>query len=410
MIKISGWFGGSSLVVWILAVVFATPATAADIDKPVDLLSPAQTDAQSNLDIAPYIQQLTPTTVTVKWQTRVPPQSRCMLRKMGENTWVGHNPVAVPVMHEVRIDNLTPDAHYEFYADIGPGLSRQTPSQLLSFRTPPTQSDSVIFAVYGDTRSQPLKHEKVIAAMTEKFADRIELLIHTGDIVGNGLHFDSWAREFFTPARRILSWVPVYPVLGNHENNSLYYFDFFNLPGNERWYSFDRGPVHIIFLDSYFSDFAPGSKQYQWLRNDLANCRSPWKIVALHTPFFTSGPHGKLKEDGTPGEREIAGMQTHIQPILDEYDVTMVFSGHDHFYERSTNGNIHYVIAGGGGAPLYGATDDPRQNPYSRKLVSQHHYCIVEATKNEFTMRAYNLDGMVFDEVTLTATPTGAGR
>jgi len=234
--------------------------------------------------------------------------------------------------------------------------------------------------------------------MSEKFADKLDFCIHTGDLVANGLDRDSWTREFFNPAEQLLASVPLYPVLGNHEMNSDHYFDYFNLPNNERWYSIERGPLHVICLDSY-SSLQPDSEQYKWLENDIANSPTKWKIVALHTPFFSCGPHGRLGGDNTPVELEMADLRQYIMPLLEEHGVSMVFSGHDHLYERSHKAGIHYIISGGGGGPLYEVEINPEQNPYTQLLITKHHYCIVEATSDKLHLSAYDTDGKIIDNV-----------
>jgi len=355
------------------------------------------------LDVAPYLQQLEPTEVTIKWQTQILPQAQVVFRKQGDAKWTNKALEFEPLLHEVKINGLAPETKYEFYVDVATSEFGQVKSQGATFKTPPTQSDSVTFAVYGDTRTFPLDHEKVISAMVENAADKLDLWIHTGDLLDNGLDFEGWSREFFAPARELLARVPLYPVLGNHENDSIHYFTFFNLPDNERWYSFDRGPVHFTFLDSYFSSFLPGSTQYQWLENDLANSALNWKIVVLHSPVFTSGPHGKLNDQGVPAESEIAQMQMHIIPLLEKHGVTMVFSGHDHIYERSQKESVYYIVAGGGGAPLYDTTSNEKQNPYSQVVYNKHHYCLVEATASEFNLSVYDVKGEVLDKLNLNS-------
>jgi len=353
------------------------------------------------LDIGPYLQELGPTEVTIKWQSKAAPESGIKLRKKGNKPWIEKSFNPEPVLHEVKVDDLTPGTKYEFYVDMNTADFGRIKSRVLSFTTPLENSDSVTFAVYGDSRSNPLDHRKVAMAIAEGFADKLDFCIHTGDLVGDGLVFDSWAEEYFNPAEQLIARVPLYPVLGNHERNSDHYFNYFNLPGNERWYSFERGPVHLTCLDSY-SSLRPDSDQYNWLKNDLANCSTEWKVVALHTPFFSSGPHGKLNKDKIPAEKEMADLQEYIMPLLEEYGVSMVFSGHDHLYERSKKGDIYYVISGGGGAPLHNTQVNLDQNPYSQIFFSKYHYCIVEATQETFNLAVYDTDGNIIDEVKLT--------
>lgn len=351
-------------------------------------------------EIAPYIQQLKPNEVTVKWQSKVAPVAAVVFKKQGKDKWDKKDLAEKSVLNEVKVDSLRPGTKYEFYVDVNTVEFGQVKSPTVSFKTPSIKSDSATFAVYGDTRTFPDDHRKVATAIADKFADTIEFCLHVGDLVGDGRDFNSWSREFFNPAEQLTARVPLYPVLGNHEMNSVHYFNYFDLPGNERWYSLDRGSVHVVCLD-WFSSLEPDSGQYKWLKNDLANSSAKWKIMVLHSPFFSSGSHGRLDENNIPVEPQMADLRRYILPLLEEYGVNMVFSGHDHLYERSKKGNIYYIISGGGGAPLSNAQINLDQNPYSQILFNKHHYCVVEATPDTFDLAVYDIDGNIIDEVKL---------
>ena len=101
------------------------------------------------------------------------------------------------------------------------------------------------------------------------------------------------------------------------------------------------------------SDYEPGSKQYQFLKRDLAGTSRPFKVFFGHHPAYSSGSHGSTKK-----------MQEYLQPLFEENGVQLVFAGHDHDYERTIVNGITYVVSGGGGAPLYGQ-EQLRGNPKS---------------------------------------------
>ena len=70
-----------------------------------------------------------------------------------------------------------------------------------------------------------------------------------------------------------------FPSLGNHDyantinpNAALPYLDYFELPGNERWYSFSWGNVDFFVLDSQLG-WIPTTLAVQsdWLQNEVAN-------------------------------------------------------------------------------------------------------------------------------------------
>ena len=354
---------------------------------------------KSVFEIAPYIQQPKANATIIKWRTRAP-SAAAVFRTHGQETWERKACDEEAVLNEVVLDQLEPDTEYEYYVDADTIEFGRVKSPTAAFRTPAEEGTSVTFAVYGDTRTHPDQHRRVASAIAESFGDMADFCLHAGDLVEDGLVFDSWAKEFFGPAEELLARMPLYPVLGNHERNSEYFYDFFSLPGNERWYGFERGPAKFIFLDSY-GGLKPDSDQYKWLVDELENCSSAWKVITIHTPFFSSGPHGKLGTDGEPAEVEIADLRSHILPLVEKHGVDVVFQGHDHLYERSKKGDAYFVTVGGGGGPLYQAEQNPVQNPYSQVLIVRLHYGIVEATLEQLHLTVYDVQGNVLDELAL---------
>jgi hypothetical protein len=135
-----------------------------------------------------------------------------------------------------------------------------------------------------------------------------------------------------------------FPTLGNHDWDTAKaqaYFDYFTLPGNERYYDFVWGPVHFfaVSADSREPDGVSRiSAQAQWLQERLAASTSPWKIVYFHQPPYSSGNHGPVDWMKWPFE---------------EWGASAVLAGHDHVYERLQVGGIPYFVNGLGGGPIY---------------------------------------------------------
>src|SRR5207249_2244460 len=81
-----------------------------------------------------------------------------------------------------------------------------------------------------------------------------------------------------------------WPCLGNHDwhaTGALPYLNYFTLPGNERYYTFTRGPVQFFSLDSDSSEpdgRSSTSKQGLWLKSQLAASSALWKLVYTHYP------------------------------------------------------------------------------------------------------------------------------
>ncbi|PWA52292.1 purple acid phosphatases superfamily protein [Artemisia annua] len=118
------------------------------------------------------------------------------------------------------------------------------------------------------------------------------------------------------------------------------------------YYSFEVSKVHVIMLSSY-TDFAPGSDQYNWLEYDLFKVnrnKTPWLIVVMHAPWYSTNYAHK-------GEKESVGMRKSMEGLLYKARVDMVFAGHVDAYERfnrvynhkETNcAPVHITIGGGG--------------------------------------------------------------
>jgi 3',5'-cyclic AMP phosphodiesterase CpdA len=230
-------------------------------------------------------------------------------------------------------------------------------------------------AVYGDSRANPGIHRKIVEGIL-KFKPRV--VFHTGDLVNRGADQKDWAdlKEIVAP---FTGKAEFFPIRGNHDIGSSLYFDTFTLPGNERWYSVERYGVHFILLDSN-SRITPGSDQYRWLEAELQRFGKKDKFVAVvlhHSPFST-GIY--------PDEK---GLQKKIVPLFEKYAVDIVFSGHDHIYERQRVRDVTYVVTGGGGAPLH------IQLRYSRDSAvfrSVHHFCIFYVSGEELVLEAYDVD------------------
>ena len=135
-----------------------------------------------------------------------------------------------------------------------------------------------------------------------------------------------------------------FPSLGNHDwrtADAQPYLDYFELPGNERYYDLARGDVHLFFLDSDPHEpdgITRDSAQARWLHDALGRATERHRWVLFHHPPFSSGPHGSNPELEWP---------------FRAWGATAVFCGHDHLYERLARQGMTFVTVGAGGASLY---------------------------------------------------------
>jgi hypothetical protein len=135
-----------------------------------------------------------------------------------------------------------------------------------------------------------------------------------------------------------------FPSLGNHDlltDAGQPYFDYFTLPGNERYYDFSWGPVHFFAVNDVDSEpdgVGISSIQAAWLQSSLAASTSAWNIVYMHYPPYSSGPHGSTDWARWP---------------YGEWGADVVLAGHDHTYERLVENGLTYFVDGLGGNGIY---------------------------------------------------------
>lgn len=235
--------------------------------------------------------------------------------------------------------------------------------------------------VYGDTRTGLEIHQALVDSM---ILLRPAAVFHTGDLVSDGTIPDQWA-EFNNITSALRAETDYFPALGNHERQSQLFFDNFELPNNEQWYSVERNNAHFIILNSCV-DMGPSSEQYSWLMADLDSIDAAikFRIVVFHQPLHSTGRHG--------GADSLVQL---LAPIFAQYQIDAVFNGHDHDYERSYCDGIYYVVAGGGGAPLY---DQAGTDPCSQLYLKTHHYCKLSIFGNRLVVKAFDLAGQKIDE------------
>jgi PKD repeat protein len=341
----------------------------------------------------PYLQTVTSSGIYVMWQTDSASDSRVTYTPSGGSPSTVSSATTV-TLHTVRLTGLSPDTTYTYQVSSSGSAGSVTGPQG-SFRTAPTGAVPFRFDVYGDSRTFPADHAKVVAGMV---ASAPLFVLHTGDICMDSTVESQWAPEFFTPAAPAMRIAPYYPCLGNHEHESPLYFQYFApLPqgggtGGVEWYSFDYGSAHFAIVDTNVT-FAPGSAQYNWLVNDLRNTTAEWRFVMHHHPAYSSGPDGPSP-----------AVQSYLVPLYEQYKVDVVFSGHDHLYERSYKNGVTYVVSGGGGADLY--TSGAHANPYQVFVKSVHQFASVDINGTTAVVAGRDANNVVFDSVTLNHKPT----
>ncbi|MFC7668159.1 metallophosphoesterase family protein [Hymenobacter humi] len=158
------------------------------------------------------------------------------------------------------------------------------------------------------------------------------------------------------------------------------YFDYFDLPGNERYYDFARGQVHFFVLNSHPSEpdgITVLSRQAQWLRERLAAAPEPWKVVYFHHAPYSSGEHGSTLLLRWP---------------FQDWGASLVLAGHDHHYERLVRGDLVYCVNGLGGRSQYNMSIAPIAGSKFR-YNADYGAQLLEAGADSLSLRFYARTG-----------------
>ncbi len=333
----------------------------------------------------PYVQNMTDDQATVCWTT--------YKTSVDISSEKGTETKRLYDQHEITFSRLEADTEYHYDVlkdgtDFGKGSFRTFKEGIAPFK----------FVVYGDTRSDHNIHRKIVE-LSEKEDPR--LVINSGDLVSSGTNIHDW-EKFFEINREFMKTRPYYPVLGNHEKNADYYFDFFSLPGNERYYEFYVGDVLFLMLDSEGSRFTMPEyaqntdkfwgnywtpyfiKQKEWVQEMLTRHRDAGYIfVFFHSPIISIK---ETRVEDAKIRRKFWG------DIFEKNNVSAVISGHDHHYHRYEADGVPMITSGGGGAGLYDG--DPKFAPGESILYKKvNHFITVDVGLKEATLKAIDVEG-----------------
>jgi hypothetical protein len=372
-------------------------------------------DTSPNLLVYPYLGETTTTSVTISWATNSPGASevRYSLDQSYSNVVAAiSSTYDGKYWHSATVTGLTADTTY--YYRVYTGSDDVTPWSEITFTTAPEDTvPQFTFVALGDSRpggptSPPSQAALDVAA--EMGQHSFDLALHTGDIVyrggicsGDGSSWNQYIRAYFDVYQESMGDIPFHPSVGNHElggDSCGYqgYTDVYYLPENapsgheEEYYSFDWGNAHFVALDTN-QNYGVYSTQGNWLVNDLQTSMQPWKFVFFHHPPYSSGKHGSSIE-----------VRDRLVPVFETYGVDVVFTGHNHDYERtcpildgacttSQDGGVVYFVTGGGGAALYPAGS----SWFTAYSDSLYHFLKAEIANCTLTLEAIDTAGAVFD-------------
>ena len=348
--------------------------------------------------VQPYLQKLTDQGVVVLWETKEanswyldwgPDQQQIQSVVSQSNSLLntGH------FIQRVELNNLDPSQRYVYRIK-----KDNYDSQFFSFKTDESadaESATVLVATSDMQKdnSNPNMFEKVVndgiisffnPSNLSEINEHIDFLLFPGDLVDDGSKHLHWTNDFFGQGKNILSYLPLYPVLGNHERNHPFFFHYFELPLNgtngyeEHWWYKDHSNVRIIGMDS--NNGYRIQEQLEWLDSILSITTSDTIIdfvfAQLHHPH-----HSELWPEGNT---------SFTGEVIDKLEVfstvsgkpSIHFFGHTHGYSRGQSRDHQHLmvnVASGGGNLDY--WDEYFQQDYEEYIISHDEYgfVVVEA-------------------------------
>lgn len=306
------------------------------------------------------------------------------------------------------------------------------------------------FIAYGDTRGRrdgvalQYEHSLIVDSMLVQIKRLqsteypVRFVLQSGDAVQRGADAHQWNDSFVPLINRLTTeaGVPYFLAPGNHDVTGAptadaperqrplrNYLDAVSqlIPpdGSPRrmagypTYSFGYGNTFVVAFDA---DIAGDENQFQWVKAQLEGVdrkRYVNVIVFCHQAPFSSGPHG-----GPTVEKPTAILRERYMPLFNANHVRALFSGHEHLFEHwvehyADAGGRHrmdLIVSGGGGAPIYTYTGEPKLEEYLkaneaskvelRHLVkpsadaglNPYHYLLVRVDGETLDMQVISVD------------------
>lgn len=340
----------------------------------------------------------------------------------------------------------------------GVGLAQET-ERVVAIKPPGTplpdeaQSRNVTkfsFISYGDTRGRrdgtaiQYEHSLIVDSMLgqiKKLHDTeypVRFILQSGDAVVDGRKAQQWNVSFVPLINRLTmeGGVSYFLAPGNHDvthsgnaedpERKVALHNYLDAVGSlippdgsprrlsgYPTYSFGYGNTFVLGFDA---NIAGDEKQFRWVKAQLEEVdrkRYVNIIVFCHQAPFSSGPHG-----GPTVEEPTIELRNKYMPLFRASHVRAVFSGHEHLFEHwvehytdaSGTHRMDLVVSGGGGAPIYAYTGEPKLDEYLKaneasKVELKHlvkpgverganpyHYLIVRVDGEKLEMQVIAVD------------------
>ena len=254
----------------------------------------------------------------------------------------------------------------------------------------PNKDGSFKFGILGDFGTGQQKQFQLaeqMATLHGRF--KYDVVVTVGDNVLGSERPQDFQKKFEIPYKPLLdAGVKFYASLGNHDSREQRFYKLFNMEG-KLYYSFSpKSNIRFFAFDSTY----PKPEQIRWLEKELAASNDDWKIVFFHQPLYSSGDtHGSDVQ-----LREV------LEPLFLKYNVNVVLSGHDHFYERiKPQKGIAYFVVGSGGRLRVGNIDR-RSGLTAKGFDTDQAFMAAEISGDQMYFNAISRLGQTVDSGVLT--------
>jgi Calcineurin-like phosphoesterase len=295
---------------------------------------------------------------------RVPPRLMAILPplpKQLEYDFAGRALVVRDVDADVVVDFVPTALPEQAPAAMPAAAAKPLPPGTSSPLPMPSIRGGTVFALMGDSGSGDQPQQAVAQAMLTYFdtARHFPFVLMLGD----NLYDDDYTNEFSVPYKPLLDrGVKFYATLGNHDRDLQIHFKPFNMGDQDRYW-FDDGNARFVALNS---NHPADPLQIKWLDQVYADAGTKWRIAFFHHPLYSSGQHAEESRDV---------IKPALEPVLVRNHVDVVFSGHEHLYERiKPQHEVRYFVSGGGGRNLY----DYKASAFDEIGASEHHFMVAQ--------------------------------
>jgi 3',5'-cyclic AMP phosphodiesterase CpdA len=257
--------------------------------------------------------------------------------------------------------------------------------------TLPNRQASLKFAAIGDNGTgEPPEYDvgRQMVAYHGRFP--FEMVIMLGDNLYGRQEPQDFVKKFEEPYRPLLeAGVHFYAALGNHDSGGEQRYPPFNMRG-VRYYTYVKENVRFFVLDSNLLD----ARQLVWIENALQQSHDDWKICYFHHPLYSDGKtHGSQVD-----------LRVVLEPLFVKYGVNVVFSGHDHVYERlKPQKGITYFVSGAGGQLRQG--DVKRSEMTAAQFDQDCSFMLVEVSGDDLFFQTVSRTGATVDSGTVHRKP-----